>query len=858
MPDHSHSRQPVPPGSARLRERLRFALLLLLLCIGATSQAGIAVPAGEASAAGADLPRTPAQWLDHYRDLSRQAPAHCAPVAFPRLPSATPAKAFAQTQFPGSTAETSLVVFSRDPLTERLIVLAQGADGCIHANVSGTLVPVAERAVTSPLPNSRIPGALGDTPPVAIVADSKSIRPWIGVVSEDEFLEMAARSWLWVGSYTGIITVLIILGLGFAVSRRSSLALAYVLFVCALQFYQLQSFGLGAAWLPFWPGPEYARIMQALGPALLMPALAAVILGFLSPRGLPRYLIVVGVGLGMAGFLSAVWTDAGYRLGAGITTLLAMLAFALLMSRLRRSDDSAVRWLAAGLLASMIGGGIQAASVALGGAGLPPISARALPIGNLIESVCWLIALSLRFRSEHRDIQRKLIRSAASDGLTGTFNRGHLYSLLTDALRYAKQHGTRRIGLLLIDLDDFRQLSGTLGHTRGDKVLIAAARALEDLKLDCEGIGRFGGDRYMILIGRNTHWPSAKGAAAAVVARFKEPIEVEGREERIGASVGLVAITAEYPDADAIIRDAETALMIAKRRGGGRYVPFEPHMRQDAEQRTRMRADLANALKQGELVLHYQPILEMETMRPLGFEAMLRWSHPRQGLLTGSDFLPVAERCGLMPAIGTRVVDLAFAQIRDWQHAGLWQQGLYVRINLSAQQLFDGGLLDQLDRALDRFPVDPGSIRIEIPESALASQEQLWTRVLPRLLGRGILLAADNFGTGLSGIAPLTKFEFDLIKLDPRIVDGVLHRGHSQNMARIAQMLGQELGSLVVAVGIDRVEQFEQLQTMGYKYGQGKLLSPPMPPEDVIAWLELQRREQQYPDIRGTTDKLLH
>jgi hypothetical protein len=206
-------------------------------------------------------------------------------VHIPALPAQTPTGAFVFPRLAGTARTEPGIVYSRDSIIERLLVLAEDARGCVHAGLSGRMLPMDARAVVSPLANARIPAALGNTPPVAVIADAKSIRPWVEERLESEFRSIAAHQWTLVGAYAGMLVVLLLMALGFLAWQRSAFALAYVAYLIGLQFYQLQALGLASAWLPFWPGPEHARLMQALAVALVVPGTAAVVLTFLKPKG---------------------------------------------------------------------------------------------------------------------------------------------------------------------------------------------------------------------------------------------------------------------------------------------------------------------------------------------------------------------------------------------------------------------------------------------------------------------------------------------------------------------------------------------------------------------------------------------
>jgi diguanylate cyclase (GGDEF)-like protein len=836
--------QPPAPTTGATSFQLRAAIpLLLALCAWSSLTAAAS---------------TPEQWLKTYRALADQAAAACAPVALPSIPAATPSRAFPFPRLAGTNKATATVIYSRDTVAERLIVLAEDARGCVHAGLSGRAVAFDARDITALLPNTLIPAALGPTPPVAIVADHKSIRPWVDAMSEPAFRDMTARTWIGFGAYTGILAVLLLVGISLTLWLRSRLALAYSLYICILQLFQLQSFGLGFAWLPFWPGPEHARLMQALAMASIVPGIAMMVLAFLRPERTTRRLIIGAVALCALAFLTSAWSNRGYGIGAAMVALLTVSVMVLLVRQLRGAHAPAMRWFAAGLLASMLGGGIQALTVLPLGAALPDSAASAFLLGTLAESLCWMIALAMSLRADRLSMDAKLAHEASHDPLTGLCNRTSLYRQMDDALNQVRLQIARSFAVLFLDLDNFKQINDSLGHSLGDQALVAAARALEELQLPSDAIGRLDGDAFLILLRLGTQRSVAEGAATSIVARFREPLAAQGRMILSGASIGVVIVTDKYDDIDSIIQDADTALLRAKRAGGGQQVLFETHMRREAQRRARMRSELITALGARQLMLYYQPVVEFASSRSVGFEALLRWRHPQYGVQSAAEFLPTAERCGLLPQLSAQVIDQTLQQVSDWQRAGRWRRGEYLSINVSTQQLADERLFDQLDRAFEHYPVDPGSIRIDLPESALSQQPELVRKALPRLLGRNLLVAVDDFGSGLSSLTMLADFAFDMIKLDASVVEGIAHRERSQRLAHSVMRLAEELGCLVSAEGIETAAQYSLLESMGYRYGQGKLLGAPMPASEVSQWIDQWRPEQWPPEpsIDGDSDLL--
>ena len=475
---------------------------------------GLAAPnATHADSIDAAASNSPAHWLETYRQRLRVTPADCAPVSIPSLRQGVPSLAFSLAAAADNVGPVARIVYAEDTVGDRLIVLAEDDRGCIHVGESGRLLPFTARAILSPLPNSEIPAALGLTPPVAILEDAKTLRPWIGVLPVSAFQERSAWLWVLLGGYTGVLSMLLLVGIGVALWQRNRLAWAYVVYVATFQFYQLQSFGVGPAWLPFWPGPEHAYLMQALSLALLVTGIGTIVTAFIQPRGWPRTLLFLVLTLSAVAPVVALWLPLAYRIGGVVTIVMIVVVLALLVQRLR-DGEAATRWFALGIAAMMIGGGIRSIAVAGQGADMGGIVNFAFPVGNLIESVCWLIALSLRFNSERAAMLKQLRHDAIHEPLTGLHNRAYLRGEIQTALDLVRVDPTRRFGLLFLDLDGFKSINDSLGHATGDRVLIEVAETLVGLDLNTRTIGRFGGDEFLLLMAHDTHWSVTLGCAS--------------------------------------------------------------------------------------------------------------------------------------------------------------------------------------------------------------------------------------------------------------------------------------------------------------------------------------------------------
>ncbi|MBK5932224.1 putative bifunctional diguanylate cyclase/phosphodiesterase, partial [Halochromatium salexigens] len=802
-------------------------------------------------------PRSAEDWLAHYRTLAAAAPAHCPTPRIPALDGHASKRAFILEPGAVRSASPPLIAVIKDPVVERFIVLAEDAQGCIHAQESGRFTPFAQRSLSSPFPNTRLPAALGATPAVAIVIDHQSVRPWLDLMSEARFQRLSESLWIAISMFTGMLATLFVIALLITRYQRSRLTLAYLAYIVALQGYQLQALGLGAAWLPFWPPPSAHHLLQAIAAGTAVIGLALLVIAFLRPCGRIRSIVITSVALSAGGFYLSAFDAEAYRFGAALLPLLALLVIVLLARRLR-DGEPAMRWFAVGLAAALIGGGIQATAVVTQGVWLPPIAAFAFPLGNLVESLCWLIAILMRLKAENLSLQRRLIHEAHHDSLTGLHSRASMHARLVKALADAKSSAHPTSGLIYIDLGGFKRINDRFGQARGDQILRQFAAILGELGFEAEAIGRFGGDEFMVLMPGEAHWSQTEGAAATILARFREPIKIDDDSVLVRPDIGLLRISAEYQSVDEVMQDVNRALRVSKQLGGRRATPFEARMRENAEALEALKLALEDAIRTHQLDLHYQPIVMLESMSPVGFEALLRWQRPSQKSISVEQVLTVAESAGLLGALGERIIEMALAQIADWQRRGVWSPGLFLSINVCEQQLIDGRFLDDLHAGLQRHGIDACTLRLELSERSLGTDLD-WSRlVLPRLLNQHILLGVDNFGAGLTSLTMLTDLQPDFIKVDRSLVAALPNLPRAQHLARIGCLFAAQVGSLAIAEGIESNTQLGTLRELGFEHGQGRLIAPPMSGAETADWLQLAARAHDQPLTERAWQMKLH
>jgi diguanylate cyclase (GGDEF)-like protein len=424
------------------------------------------------------------------------------------------------------------------------------------------------------------------------------------------------------------------------------------------------------------------------------------------------------------------------------------------------------------------------------------------------------------------------IRHAFNDSLTGLPNRALLLDRLEVALARAERED-QPVSVLFLDLDGFKVVNDSLGHVAGDRLLIDVARRLSDCLRRSDTAARIGGDEFAILLGDIGNPGRAPRVAERVIAALGEPFNVLGREVFVSASIGIAY---GQDDAQSLLRNADVAMYRAKRSGeAGAYATFEPSMHAAVVERLEMEADLRRAIERNELVLHYQPIVELATGRVAGLEALLRWAHPRRGLVMPFEFIPLAEETRLIVELGRWVLQEACRQAAQWRDDP--QTGRpWVSVNLSGLQLLDGNIEADVAAALAAAGLEPEGLTLEITETVLVQDVAAAVDRLENLRALGVSIAIDDFGTGYSSLRYIRRFPADMLKIAKPFVDG-LHDETDAALVRTIIALADSLGLRTVAEGIEDSEQLARLRDLGCTLGQGYLFARPVAPEDATELL---------------------
>jgi diguanylate cyclase (GGDEF)-like protein len=435
----------------------------------------------------------------------------------------------------------------------------------------------------------------------------------------------------------------------------------------------------------------------------------------------------------------------------------------------------------------------------------------------------------------HRlDSEARLAYLAQFDPLTGLPNRTLLSDRFSLMLQQARRRGVSR-GVLFLDLDDFKLVNDTQGHAAGDELLQEAAKRLQSALRDGDTVARISGDEFAVILGDLARPDDAALVAQKIIERIAVPVNVQGQESVVTASVGIATFPADGDNAEALLGAADAAMYRAKQSGRNAFHFFTADINTRTRARAQMGIELRRALERREFSLAYQPKIDLTTGQPCGAEALLRWKHPERGSIAPVDFIPVLEETGLIVPVGEWVLRRACEDLKEWLGRGA--PAMPVAVNLSARQFRQHDLEERIRSIVYGVGIDPALIELEITESQLMHDPDHAVRVLRGLGDAGLRIAIDDFGTGYSSLAYLTRFPLASLKIDRSFVADVLDDQADATIVRTIVDMAHTLGFTVIAEGVERDSQAAFLRALGCEQAQGFLFARPMPAEDFSALL---------------------
>ena len=448
--------------------------------------------------------------------------------------------------------------------------------------------------------------------------------------------------------------------------------------------------------------------------------------------------------------------------------------------------------------------------------------------------------------SATRALSLRIAYLAQHDSLTDLPNRAVFNDRLTQAIVMAHRH-RKQLAVLFLDLDRFKHINDSLGHSIGDRLLQSVAQRLRSCVRSSDTVSRQGGDEFVILLAEVAHAHDAALCAEKMLLVLSTPYRIDQHDLHLTASIGIVTYPEDGIDTETLLRNADFAMYYAKDHGRNNYRFFEPDMNLRALERQSLEDGLRHAIERQQLVLHYQPIVNLHTRAIVGVEALLRWRHPQRGLISPEQFMPIAEASGFILAIGRWVLRAACRQLRMWQDGGL--SPMRIAINISAVELLDKGFVAGVAAALADAALAPHHLELELTETFLMQDSTATAFVLRALHELGVKLSLDDFGTGYSSLSHLKRFPIDTLKIDQAFVRDIASNAGDAAIVDLVIGMGRSLNMRVVAEGVETLETFECLLRHGCAEGQGHYFGKAM---EAAEFLRLRTHGHQTPRLEGT------
>ena len=447
--------------------------------------------------------------------------------------------------------------------------------------------------------------------------------------------------------------------------------------------------------------------------------------------------------------------------------------------------------------------------------------------------------------SELKEAEKQIYHQAFHDSLTNLPNRALFMEYLIMAIKRGKRRKIYSFAVIYLDIDRFKLINDSLGHNIGDKLLVEFANRMQDMLRDIDTLARFGGDEFVILLEDIEDENYAALIAERLQKSLKSPFEIKGNDIYAPASFGIVLNTKIYDDPEIIIRNADAAMYHAKEKGRSQFKIFDKTLHEKALNLLQIETDLRKAIENKEFDLYYQPIVSLDNISILGFEALIRWNHPTRGLVYPDSFIPVAEETGLIIPIGRWVLKKACRDLRRWDEQVESKLPLFMSVNISSKQFLRPSLIDDIKAILDETGLSPDKLKLEITETALMEDVHETIPLIQRLKDLGVQIVIDDFGTGYSSMSYLQQLPIDTLKVDQSFISRIENSSddENKNIVETIVSLALKLGLKVVAEGVETDKQHSVLSQMNCQMAQGYLFSRPLKKEKMD---ELIKKIEQF------------
>jgi diguanylate cyclase (GGDEF)-like protein len=431
-----------------------------------------------------------------------------------------------------------------------------------------------------------------------------------------------------------------------------------------------------------------------------------------------------------------------------------------------------------------------------------------------------------------RESKEKFRHAAFHDSLTDLPNRNYFIETLGFSLKKTKQNINFNFAVLFLDLNRFKTINDSLGHSTGDRLILNVAKRLASALREGDLVARFSGDEFAIILNDISSLDEAVEFAEVVKQKLAKPFTLNGRQVFTSVSIGIARGNEHYAEAEDVLRDADIAMYYAKEAGTS-HVVFNPAMHTKAVTLLQLETDLRCSIDRNEMLAYYQPIIDLATMRLVGFETLMRWNHPQRGIIPPNEFIPVSEETGLIVPLTLWILRTSCNQLVKWQQESPANQALMMSVNLSGKHFAHPDLVDQIRGIIEETKMNPRCLKLELTESAIMENAETAIAMLGEIRELGVQISIDDFGTGYSSLSYLHRFPIDMLKVDRSFVSSMEDGTENGEIVRTVIALAKTLGLSVVAEGIETIHQLHQLRVLGCEYGQGYLFSRPVPVDEV-------------------------